>query len=72
MGNLRRLPSDTELYVKVGRLRMSESERQLALHGLRDGEAIADAIIWASNALKRLGSIIALKPGVSSKRELSA
>lgn len=72
MGNLRKLPSDTELYVKVGRLRMSESERQLALHGVRSGEAIADAIVSASDGLKRLGSIFALKLGVRSKRELSA
>jgi hypothetical protein len=42
------------LYSKIDGSRLSERERDIALHAMRDGEAIADAIFWVVRAVGSL------------------
>ena len=56
--------SDSELYARINALPLTPAERAVAVHGLREGALIADAILWVINGIKRLGASTALKPSL--------
>lgn len=63
MSNTNKKPVNTELYVQLEKVSMTESEREEAIYALRLGEAIASAILWIFNSIKRLFASAAPKPG---------
>ena len=51
--------------IVVGRIksvRMSESERQVALNAMRDADLLVDAFVWVAKKLEQLGERLFLKP----------
>lgn len=56
--------SNSDLYSRIKALPMTEGDRRVALSGLRDGEAVADAILWVVNGIRHLFADAALKPGL--------
>jgi hypothetical protein len=46
--------SNSELYARINALPLTAVERRIALSGLRDGEAVADAILSVVNGIKHL------------------
>jgi hypothetical protein len=51
--------------VIVGRIksvRMSESERQLAINAMRDADLLVDAFVWVAKKIEQLGECLFLKP----------
>jgi hypothetical protein len=51
----------------VGRInsaRMSESERQVALHAMRDADLLVDAFVWIAKKIEQLGERLFLKPSL--------
>ena len=55
---------DSTIYYRIKAVRMSEAERQVALHAMRDGEIIADCILWVAKKIERLASRLFLKPSL--------
>jgi hypothetical protein len=52
------------VYDKINTVRMSDSERQIAINAMRDAEAIADLVIWVARKIEQLGARLFLKPGL--------
>jgi hypothetical protein len=49
----------------VGRIksvRMSESERQVAINAMRDADLLVDAFVWVAKKIEQLGERLFLKP----------
>jgi hypothetical protein len=49
----------------VGRIksvRMSESERQVAINAMRDADLLVDAFVWVAKKVEQLGNRLFLKP----------
>jgi len=52
------------VYDKINAVRMSASERQVAINAMRDADAIVDAILWIVRKIEQLGALLFLKPGI--------
>lgn len=50
------------IYGKIQAARMSERERQVALHAMRNADVAVDAIVWLVKKIERLGQVLFLKP----------
>jgi hypothetical protein len=53
--------------VVVGRIqsvRMSESERQVAINAMRDADLLVDAFVWVAKKIEQLGERLFLKPSL--------
>jgi len=51
--------------IVVGRIksvRMSESERQVAINAMRDADLLVDGFVWIAKKLEQLGERLFLKP----------
>ena len=57
-------PSNSDLYGRIKALPMTAAERRIVLSAMRDGEAVADAILWVASGIKQLFEGAALKPGL--------
>jgi hypothetical protein len=44
------------IYRQLGKIRMSALDRQSAAQAMREGEAIADAVIWLKERIASLGA----------------
>jgi len=53
----------SEIYKVLEDSRLSESDRLVAMHALRDAELIADAWVWLKEKVEALGSYL-LKPSL--------
>ncbi len=62
MNRLNENSSNTDLYARIGRTRMSERDREVALSAIRNAEAIVDGCLWAVNGVKGLIARICEKP----------
>jgi len=56
--------SNSALYARINALPLTPTERAVAIHGLREGEMIAGAILAVANGIKRLVGSAALKPSL--------
>lgn len=56
--------SNSDLYGRIKTLPMTSSERTIALNALRDGEAVADVILWVVGGIKHLFAGAVMKPGL--------
>lgn len=52
------------IYGKIQAARMSEHDRRLALHAMRNAERFVNAVIWAKRGIDRLGSWLLFKPSL--------
>lgn len=52
------------IFDKINTVRMTESERQAAIHAMRDADAIVDAILWVSHKVEQLGAFLFMKPSI--------
>jgi hypothetical protein len=52
------------IYDKINTVRMSEQERQVAIHAMQDADVIVDAILWVSRKIEQLGASLFLKHSV--------
>ncbi len=52
------------IYDKINAVRMSPSERLVAINAMRDADAIVDAILWLTHKVEQLGALLFLKPGI--------
>lgn len=52
------------IYGKIMAARMSEHERQTALHAMRTADTIVDAIIAIKRAIENLGERVFYKPSL--------
>ncbi|MGE5522280.1 MAG: hypothetical protein ACM3SS_01090 [Rhodospirillaceae bacterium] len=52
------------IYGKIQAARMSERERQLALHAMRNADVAVDAIVWLVKKIEHLGERLFLKPSL--------
>lgn len=52
------------IYDKINAVRMSETERQVAINAMRDADTIVDAILWITHKVEQLGALLFLKPGI--------
>lgn len=52
------------IYDKINAVRMSETERQVAINAMRDADTIVDAILWVTHKVEQLGALLFLKPGI--------
>lgn len=52
------------IYGKIQAARMSERERQLALHAMRNADITVDAIVWLVKKIEHLGERLFLKPSL--------
>jgi hypothetical protein len=53
--------------VVVGRIqsvRLSESERQVAINAMRDADLLVDAFVWVAKKIEQLGERLFLKPSL--------
>lgn len=57
-----KLKIDSTICGKIHAARMSERERQLVLHAMRDADMIVDAILWVVKKIEHLGERLFLKP----------
>jgi hypothetical protein len=55
---------NSSIYNRINHLPLTPAERAVAIHGLREGEMIANAILAVVNGIKRLISATALKPSL--------
>jgi hypothetical protein len=52
------------IYDKINTVRMSESERQVAINAMRDADAIVDAVLWITHKIEQLGAFLFMKPSI--------
>jgi hypothetical protein len=52
------------IFDKINTVRMTESERQAAIHAMRDADAIVDAILWIMRKVEQLGAFLFMKPSI--------
>ncbi len=52
------------IYDKLNTLPMSAIERQAAINAMRDADAIVDALVWITNKVEQLGTLLFLKPSL--------
>lgn len=52
------------IYGKIQTARMSERERQIALHAMRNADTVVDAIVWIVKKIERLSERLFLKPSL--------
>jgi hypothetical protein len=62
MNRLNESYSNTDLYARIQQVRMSESERQVALSSIRNAESIVDGCAWAVNGVRGLIARVFEKP----------
>lgn len=62
MRNDRKRKIDSAIYARIAASRISDTERQVALHAMQDAELLADAIVWVSKKIEQLGARLFLKP----------
>jgi hypothetical protein len=56
--------SNSDLYERINTLPITATERRAALSAMRDGEAVADAILSVVNGIRHLYAGAAMKPGL--------
>ncbi len=49
---------------RINSVRMSASERQVAINAMRDADAIVDGILWFTHKVEQLGSFLLMKPSI--------
>jgi len=64
MSRNKEIRANSDLYTRIKRLPLTPAERAVAMHGLREGEMIADAILAVINGIKRLTTSVVLKPSL--------
>ncbi len=52
------------IYGKIQSARMSERERQVALHAMANADLVVDGIVWVVRKIEHLGARLFLKPGL--------
>lgn len=52
------------VYERIDAVRMSDSERQVAINAMRNADAIVDAVLWVTHKIEQLGARLFLKPGL--------
>lgn len=52
------------VYSKIQAARMSERERQTALHAMENADAIVDGIVWLVKKIEHFGGRLFLKPSL--------
>jgi bacterioferritin (cytochrome b1) len=52
------------IYDKINTVRMSEQERQVAIHAMQDADAIVEAVLWVSHKIEQLGASLFLNHSV--------
>lgn len=52
------------VYGKIQTARMSERERQEALHAMRNAEAIIESVLWIVRKIEHAGERLFLKPSL--------
>ncbi len=52
------------VYSRIHAARMSERERQIALHAMENADAIVDGIVWLVKKIEHLGGRLFLKPSL--------
>ena len=62
MNKLNENRSNIDLYERIQRTPMSESERLVALNAVRNADAIVDGLVWAVNGVKRVIAKVLEKP----------
>ncbi len=62
MNAINKTLEDTDLYARIQQVRMSESERQVALSALSNADSIVDGCLWAVNGVKALVAKVLEKP----------
>lgn len=50
------------IYDKINTVRMSEQERQVAIHAMQDADVIVDAILWVVHKVEQLGAALFMRP----------
>lgn len=64
MRHATKIKIDSTIYDRIKTVRMSEVDRQVALGAMRDGEMIADGIVWVVKKIERLASHLLVKPSL--------
>ena len=64
MSRYNKTPDNSGLYARILEIQMTAVQRKAALSALRDGESVAEAILWIGNAIKQLFAGAALKPSL--------
>lgn len=52
------------IYGKIMAARLSEHDRRVALHAMRNAETIVDGLMWLKRATEHLGSRLFFKPSL--------
>jgi hypothetical protein len=55
----------SDIYKLIRQVRMSDADRELAIHALRKAEAIVDAVLWVKGMFSTVGNYF-LKPSLKS------
>ena len=49
---------------RIDSVRMSDSERQVALNAMRNADLLVDAFVWVAKKIEQLGERLFLKPAL--------
>ena len=49
---------------RINSVRMSDSERQVAINAMRDADLLVDAFVWVAKKIEQLGERLFLKPAL--------
>jgi hypothetical protein len=52
------------VFDRINTVRMSETERQMAINAMLDADMIADALLWVVHKFEQLGTLIFAKPSL--------
>ena len=63
MSYVNKIPANTELYTRLEKISMTESERGEAIYALGLGEGIANALIWIFNSIEHVFASATPKSG---------
>lgn len=63
MRKVNQTAAGVDIYALIGRARMSDRDRQVAIDAMRIAEAFADAMLWVKEKVGALGSYF-LKPSL--------
>ncbi len=64
MNNELEIKFGSVIYGKINTMRMTETERLIAIKAMHDADMIVEAIVWITHKLEQLGAMLFLKPSI--------
>ena len=59
-----KVDAGSSIYERIQHVRMTDSDREVALNALRLADLIVDAFMWVAKKIEQLGTRLFLKPSL--------